>query len=196
MTVPTKRRRSLPFLLFLLCLVLGYGVYRALEHADTGGATEVALSRPGKIPALAPQPRFAMPPLATYGETVKRPLFSPSRQPPDPSTEPPEPKPVLNQDIKARLAGIIITPEGRLALLQKPQEKEAIRVSEGQTFEGWVVKSIQADRIVLNRGESTQVVMIEDVIHKAPPAARRKPRRPRRSRTRTPRTPRTRTPSP
>lgn len=196
MTVPTKRRRSLPFLVFLLCLVLGYAVYRALERTDTGGSTEIALSRPEKIPALAPQPRFAMPPITTYPETIKRPLFSPSRQPQVETTETPLPKAVLNSDIKARLSGIIITPEGRFALLQKPTETEAIRVSEGQNFEGWVVKSIQADRIVLNRGDSTQVVMIEDEIRKAPPATRRKPRRPRRNRARTPRTPRMRTPAP
>lgn len=196
MTVPTKRRRSLPFLVFLLCLVLGYAVYRALERTDTGGSTEIALSRPEKIPALAPQPRFAMPPITTYPETIKRPLFSPSRQPQVETTEIPGPKAVPNSDIKARLSGIIITPEGRFALLQKPTETEAIRVSEGQNFEGWVVKSIHADRIVLNRGDSTQVVMIEDEIRKAPPATRRKPRRPRRNRARTPRTPRTRTPAP
>lgn len=196
MTVPTKRRRSLPFLVFLLCLVLGYAVYRALERTDTGGSTEIALSRPEKIPALAPQPRFAMPPITTYPETIKRPLFSPSRQPPVETTEIPGPKAVPNSDIKARLSGIIITPEGRFALLQKPAETEAIRVSEGQNFEGWVVKSIHADRIVLNRGDSTQVVMIEDEIRKAPPATRRKPRRPRRNRARTPGTPRTRTPAP
>ncbi|MEE8515751.1 MAG: hypothetical protein V3T02_03840 [Alphaproteobacteria bacterium] len=193
MTLPTKRRRTLPLLVFLLCLVLGYAVYRALESTDYGGSTEVALSRPEKIPALAPQPRFAMPPITTYPETVKRPLFSPSRQPPEQTTEIPEPKPVPDQDIKARLSGIIITPEGRFALLQKPQETEAIRIREGQNFEGWVVKSIQADRIVLNRGESTQVVMIEDEIRKAPAATRRKPRRSRRNRARTPRT---RTPTP
>lgn len=196
MTVPTKRRRSLPFLVFLLCLVLGYAVYRALERTDTGGSTEIALSRPEKIPALAPQPRFAMPPITTYPETIKRPLFSPSRQPQVETTEIPGPKAVPNSDIKARLSGIIITPEGRFALLQKPTETEAIRVSEGQNFEGWVVKSIHADRIVLNRGDSTQVVMIEDEIRKAPPATRRKPRRPRRNRARTPRTPRMRTPAP
>lgn len=196
MMVPTKRRRSLPFLVFLLCLVLGYAVYRALERTDTGGSTEIALSRPEKIPALAPQPRFAMPPITTYPETIKRPLFSPSRQPPVETTEIPGPKAVPNSDIKARLSGIIITPEGRFALLQKPTETEAIRVSEGQNFEGWVVKSIHADRIVLNRGDSTQVVMIEDEIRKAPPATRRKPRRPRRNRARTPRTPRMRTPAP
>lgn len=193
MTVPTKRRRSLPLLVFLLCLVLGYAVYRALETADYGGSTEVALSRSEKLPALTPQSRFAMPPITTYSETVKRPLFSPSRQPPEQTTEIPVPKPVPNQDIKARLAGIIITPESRFALLQKPQETEAIRVSEGQNFEGWVVESIQPDRIVLSRGESSQVVMIEDEIQKAPPATRRKPRRPRRSRARTPRQ---RTPTP
>ncbi len=190
MTVPTKRRRSLPLLVFLLCLVLGYAVYRALEDTDFGGSTEVALSRPDKVPGLAPQPRFTMPPITTYGETVTRPLFSPSRRPPVETTEIPVPKPVSDSDIKARLAAVIITPESRFALLQKPQEAEAIRLSEGQNFEGWVVKSILADRIVLSRGDSTQVVMIEDEIRKAPPAARRKPRRTRRNRARTPRTPR------
>lgn len=193
MTVPTKQRRSLPFLVFLLCLVLGYAVYRALEHSDYGGSTEVSLSRSANVPALATQPRFSMPPLTTYSETVKRPLFSPGRRPPERTAEVPIPKPVLNQEIKARLAGIVITPKERFALLQKPRETEPIRLSEGQNFEGWVVESILADRIVLSRGDNRQEVMIQDEIRKAPPSTRRKPRRPRRKRARTPRT---RTPAP
>ena len=103
MMVPRKRRRSLPFLVFLLCLVLGYAVYRALELTEHTGSTEVTLASSEKVPALAPQPRFAMPPITTYGETVKRPLFSPSRRPPVETTDIPVPKPVPKSDFKARL---------------------------------------------------------------------------------------------
>ena len=180
----SKGKRRGPFLLFFLCLFLGIFVYlQANVERDGSTAIEIAAAEPARVPALPAAQAFSMPPIETYAETLDRPLFSKIRRPPAPEPDAPAPEPEKKQKVKVRLAGVIISPRERVALVQEPRAKEITRLREGQEIEGWVLESILADRIVLRFGELREEVKIAGEVRRAPvkrkKKARRKRRRPR-----------------
>jgi type II secretory pathway component PulC len=185
---PKRRRRRAPFLLFFLCLFLGIFVYLQTSNDRFGPTTiETATIEPAKIPALPVAVAFQMPPIEDFSETLDRPLFSKIRRPPAPEPDAPAPEPEKKQTVKVRLAGVVISPRERVALVQEPRVKEITRLREGQEIEGWVLERILPDRIVLRFGELREEVKIEGEVRRAPTKrkkkARSKRRRPR-SRTR------------
>ncbi|MCH7711885.1 MAG: hypothetical protein IH903_09650 [Proteobacteria bacterium] len=182
----SKGKRRAPFLLFFLCLFLGIFIYLQTSTDRSGGMTiETAAVEPAKIPALPAARAFQMPPIEDFGETLDRPLFSKIRRPPAPDA--PAEEPEKKRKVKVRLAGVVISPKERVALVQGPRGRDITRLREGQEIEGWVLESILADRIVLRFGELREEVKIEGEVRRAPrkrtKKARPKRRRPR-SRTR------------
>ena len=178
----SKGKRRAPFLLFFLCLFLGIFIYLQTGTDRSGGMTiETAAVEPAKIPALPAARAFQMPPIEDFGETLDRPLFSKIRRPPAPDA--PAEEPEKKQKVKVRLAGVVISPKERVALVQGPRGRDITRLREGQEIEGWVLESILADRIVLRFGELREEVKIEGEVRRAP-AKRTKKARPKRRRPR------------
>jgi hypothetical protein len=139
----TGPRRHLPAFLLLLCLGLGAIVY-----------VEAAPSDPPAVPAVVGnhaitdrtrEPTFALPPLNIYSEVVARPLFSPTRRP---SAAPAS----AERPANFILTGIIISRRERHVLIAHGVPRRVDRVAEGQDVEGWTVKAIDADRVLLIRG--------------------------------------------
>jgi hypothetical protein len=62
---------------------------------------------------------------------------------------------VSDQPIAATVIGTIISASGVRALIAHGEPAELARVVEGQEVEGWTVKSILKDKVVLTRGGST-----------------------------------------
>ena len=180
----SRKKQRAPLFLFFLCLFLGIFVYLQ-ANADRAGPTtiETAAVKPAKIPALPAAQTFQMPPIEDFGETLDRPLFSKIRRPPPPEPDAPAEKPEKKQTVKVRLAGVVISPKERVALVQKPRTREITRLREGQEIEGWVLESILADRIVLRFGEVREEVKIEGEVRRAP-GKRKKKARPKRRRPR------------
>ena len=96
-------------------------------------------------PASAPTSALtALPPLAGYSAIVERPLFAPSRRPA------PGAQPALGQSIESRyrLLGIVATGPKKKAFVADGAHR--IEITEGETLDGWMVKEIGPDRIVLS----------------------------------------------
>ncbi|MFQ6006974.1 MAG: type II secretion system protein GspM [Woeseia sp.] len=120
---------------------------------------------------VIPAEPFTMPPRGAFAEIVERPLFSPTRRPPPP--------PDATKDAAARreiktgqfsLTGVIISAEGRYALVEDLAGTETYRVLEGETMRDWRVEQILPDSIVLVQRDVRDVVLLHD------PSAGRSPK--------------------
>jgi hypothetical protein len=129
-----------------------------LSHALAGGVLVLAGIAawpwlvppvPSSRPITAPQPGApgaaltALPPLATYAAIVERPLFSPSRRAPasvmtiGPTVE-----------SRYRLVGIFASGSKKKAYVAEGSRR--IELAEGDTLDGWKVKQIGQDRVLLS----------------------------------------------
>jgi hypothetical protein len=142
MTRILSARLTLSLVLILGCLGLGWVVYDELVYPPHYVRTE-ALKVPVSqaLPGLAKQIKFSMPPISTFRETVRRPIFSPSRRPPIKQREVKTASPVRPPELK--VMGIVFSPTRRVALVS-PQDKKRrsktkslIMLSEGADYEGW-----------------------------------------------------------
>ena len=180
----SKKKQRAPLFLFFLCLFLGIFVYLQATNDGAGPTTiGTAAIEPAKIAALPAAQAFSMPPIEDFGETLDRPLFSKIRRPPPPAPDAPADKPEKKQKVKVRLAGVVISPKERFALVQEPRAREITRLRVGQEIEGWVLEAILADRIVLRFGELREEVKIAGEVRRAP-GKRKKKARPKRRRPR------------
>jgi len=111
------------------------------------------------VPAAPPaQERvFVMPPLQSYAEVTERPLFSPSRRPATVTQQ------VAGPASSLALVGVVISRDGGVALIRSGKAPALARVREGQQIEGWTVRSIAPDRVVVRNGTSeAQLKLHED----------------------------------
>ena len=99
-------------------------------------------------PALA-----RLPPPATFAATAQRPLFSPSRRPPAMAAQPG----TSALAGRYRLQGLVIAGKARRALVADVAGGRKLELGEGDAIEGWVVKRIERDAVVLvsPAGEAT-----------------------------------------
>lgn len=160
-----RRRRSspgrAPFYLLVVCIGLAWMVYWQIANppafpSDVAAADQPAASEPTR----ARQAEFSLPPLAEYSEIVARPLFSPTRRPPvETEADTDDASPPLSGLV---LAGVVISTEGRLALLRRSRTAEVVRVLLGQEIDGWRVEAIESDRVTLRQGDTVEVVTLRD----------------------------------
>lgn len=101
--------------------------------------------------------------LVTVGaitELVERPLFRPSRRPPEPEAPPPEPEPEPEPppDMNLRLNSTIVTPQGSVAFFRDTEKDEFVRLAIGDAYEGWTLDIIVPEGVVLSaRGEIVEL---------------------------------------
>jgi hypothetical protein len=100
-------------------------------------------------------------PLTVYGSILAQPIFFKSRQPfvPPPPVPPPVPKapapaPVFI-DPGLVLGGVIITPDVKKAYLFNKTDSRGTWASEGDSFMGWTVQSIDAESAKLLQASRT-----------------------------------------
>ena len=96
--------------------------------------------------AGAPAPVFSLAPLSNFSAVTERPLFSPDRRPA------PEAGETLGSWSALTLAGIVVTPEAREVLIAHGTPPKIVHLQEGQSVDGWIVRSIEPDRIVVANG--------------------------------------------
>jgi hypothetical protein len=144
-------------LLAVLCSGLAAMIFFELEPplADPGAQ---AATRPQQKPATsaASEPRFTMPPFRDFGEVLARPVFSETRRPPAPEAAAP------GATAPFALAGVVLSPKERHALLEHGQPPHIDRVAEGQQVDGWTLEAVQLDRVVLRRGDNRVEVKAKD----------------------------------
>ncbi len=113
-------------------------------------------------------PRFTLPPLGQYADIIDRPLFNEDRRPTVAAPHEAGPAP----DVNFRLIGVVITTEKKEALFQLSRRNEVARGGLESWIEGWMIESIEPDRVMLRRGPNTTELSLE---RSSPPAAARPP---------------------
>jgi hypothetical protein len=123
-------------------------------------------------PVEQPEPAAALPQLTIapipppIAAILARPLFSPSRRPPQSNTG------KVADDgglADSRLAGIVIGAGRRFAIFA-PEGAKALTVTEGETVSGWRVESISAREVALSGPEGTKTLQPKFDPNLAPPA--------------------------
>ena len=122
-------------------------------------------STPGQATpsATTPTPALAvLPPLANFSATVERPLFTPSRRRPagieaaaGPSIE-----------SRYRLVGVVATGPTKKAFAVDGARH--IEIVEGNTLDGWSVKEIRSDRVLLTSPAGEAVLKLKPAAPEAP----------------------------
>lgn len=117
----------------------------------------------GEVPAVGDL-LVPPPPKEDYASVTERPLFLPDRRPPpdepeeEDMPEPEEPSDLAGVDLNA----VVITPRVVSAWVRGPREQESIRLRIGDDFEGWTVRTIEPDRLVLERQGETDELTLRD----------------------------------
>jgi general secretion pathway protein N len=132
----------------LTALAASFGALVALEWSTP--ASSPAIDTP--VPAVAaskaavPAPVSSLAPLSSFSAVTDRPLFSPDRRPAPQASE------TLGSWSALSLAGIIVTPESREVLIVHGNPAKLVHLQEGQSVDGWVVRAIEPDRVVVANG--------------------------------------------
>jgi hypothetical protein len=163
-------------LLLGVCLALAAFVYVQVQT----GAPEPAPSGPGAgtppLAALPAQPSYAMAPLEDFSAILERPLFSPTRRPPAEGVAAVvAPEPVL----QVTLVGVIISSEEQIAIIKLKDGNRFARLSLGDSFEGWILETIEPSRITFRRGDVEEHI---ELTYELPPPVQKPRRRKRRQR--------------
>jgi hypothetical protein len=104
-----------------------------------------------EVAPLPPQPSFSMAAAEDFAEIVERPIFSPTRRPPEALPETATEVDAPSLDVV--LEGVVITEAQRLALLRPEAGGPLVRVPEGERILGWAVVAVTPYSVTVRRGE-------------------------------------------
>jgi hypothetical protein len=146
--------------LFIVCLGLA-GVIAAEVSTPSLAVPEApsqqSLAARAKGSANDGPMPFSLPPLQSFAAITDRPLFSQSRQPSPQGSDD-----SLGPWSSFVLAGIIISPTSREALILHGKPPTIVHVQEGQDIDGWLITSILPDRVVLRGGTTEHELKLID----------------------------------
>ena len=170
--------------LALLLLVICGGLVLAVVYERNGtpemssaGTTKSAAAG-GNAPELLPEIKYLK--RKQYDRVVTLNLFSPDRQPgTDDGQDGAVPRPKRPTGLpRFSLKGVVITPEGRYALIKFPRERDYRKIVKGEVIEGWILESIAVDSVTVKKeGTSTVVRLRAPKPSKARAKRQQKPRR-------------------
>lgn len=123
---------------------------------------------------LPAEQTFNPPPLGRFAETLERPLFSPTRRPPEVKIVAANPAPRAPLDLI--LKGIIFSPEERIAIVAPKAKRHGqtiLRLPEGATYEGWTLKEIAPKAATFRHGDAEEHLKL---LFDEPPKTQRKSR--------------------
>ena len=169
------RREGTSLLAFLLivCGALTWLIYQQLQASPRPTAAKPSpVIEEVELPPLPSVAVFSLEPIETFEDIVLRPLFSPTRRPPD--GEAPIVTPTATEEsLELGLAGILYSAQQRIALFSAPGEKGLLRLREGDRYRGWTLKSVLPDHVVFSRNEVESEVTLSYVRTQAPVDPRR-----------------------
>jgi len=157
-------------------LVLGAMTLLGLSLAVLGAVLLPSLVFVGGITPEAPidSARFAVSrqntePLANYTAIASQSLFNEGRRP-DPLPPPPAPaKPALPGVETYRLVGLILSPDLRIALVERGGE--VMHLHSGDPLDGWTVQSVEAEGVKLAAQNTTVELKIPKAAARQPAAS-------------------------
>jgi len=128
------------------------------------------------VPPVSPSTLGEVPDVDHYAVISDRPLFVPDRRPPsDEAAETDVPEEELPAKLEYDLTAVVMSPEGKTALLQKPGEKKVERALEGDLLDGWTLTQILEDRVVLERQGEKNTIVLRDFSEKQAAPAPKQP---------------------
>jgi hypothetical protein len=147
----------------------------AVELGQGGGAEDMSSPAAARLPTApiesanhaAPQPTSEW--VATI---LARPLFSPDRRPPPPPEVSVAPM-ATPDDALPRLAGVLVSPDGKTAIFDGPAGSKPIVLHEGGRIGAFVVEAIEPGQVTLRGPAGTNVlhpVFGDGAAEAAPPA--------------------------
>ena len=159
MTMPRKSTIVPTLILSAICLGLGGIMYWQLtgrgDPRDMLFSVEAAPEQDDPIADEAEQPA---PPREQFAEVVSRPLFSPTRRPPEQVGQAQEGVPSDPLDID--LLGVVIWQSQRLALVRPRNDATVMQLAVGGTVLGWTVVVIEPNHVTFRHGESEHEVRL------------------------------------
>ncbi len=164
-----------PFLLGV-CIALGAFVYDQARREQPSPAPSAGLGEAPPLAALPAQPKYSVAPVSDFSAILERPLFSPTRQPPAEgvaAVAPSEP------ELQVTLVGVIISSDEQIAIVRLKDATSFARLSVGDSFQGWVLNSIEPSRITFRRGDVEEHI---ELTYDVPPPVKKPKRRKRRER--------------
>jgi hypothetical protein len=134
----------------------------ATPEAMSPDEKSAASAAPAALPAVS-RGGFALPPLSSFAEVTERPLFSSTRRP---ATE--EIAQAKDGNLGIRLAGIVTSPDASRVIVAHGDPPVLARLKEGDNIDGWSVRLIDANRVVLRRGDEDRQLTLHDVAVQIP----------------------------
>ncbi len=154
-----SRRRPrlwLPTSFVVAYIALGWLIYQQLTGApNTEALARIQLEQVPALKELPPELQFTLAAIEDFDSVLERPLFSPSRRP-LPTEE--GAAPAVDQDFDYTLKGVLIDNEARIALLYHKGGAGTVRQAEGTKIDGWLLKEVEADFIVVERNGEEEIV--------------------------------------
>lgn len=161
---PTESSNWLPLLAALMLALAGLVFWD--QQSGTAPASREAASAPpseaiaakdrGRDAALVSRPGEGLD-LGKLHDTVDRPLFEKSRRSPTQAKFEPAPiakvAPSSPNTGAPTLLGILKSQGQSIVLLKRSQSGQSVRAEEGDTVDGWVVKRIELQHVVLVQGQ-------------------------------------------
>ena len=147
------------------CALLSAVVYLELDGVLSSGA-----AAPGGAPSRGaggadarppPELSFQFPPRSAFATIAARPLFHPSRRPPAEEPAAPAAARPRPEACGFRLRGVAVGGGRGVALLERRETGEPLRVEESQAVDGWRVVSIGPRAVVLERGGVRDALELE-----------------------------------
>ena len=168
----------LPRVLAVTCVGLAAGLALTLsvETNPTGGKpVPSAAGPPQQVAGNADVPGgvgIILSPAHDYDEIIERPLFHKSRRP-ETTGDPEAEVSAVTARPDLLLRGTVVADSGhRIALVQVVGTNTLERVLEGQTLEGWTVRRVDSDRIVMEQRGGTTEYSIDETYRAGPQPAR------------------------
>jgi hypothetical protein len=140
------------------------------------------IGRDGEVPAGAadtsatePDPRARLAPLEakeTYASVSERTLFRPQRKPPEPAAADSEAEADTAETGSLEgldLSAVVIAPGTTQAWVSDPAQGLQ-RLRPGDVYQGWAVKDITPDAVVLERQGKTNTLLLRDFSQASSPA--------------------------
>ena len=133
----------------------------------------VVVVKPPELPIAAPErtqsanPLWAIP-LATLSNTRERPIFSSSRRPPPAAVAsvakapPPPPKPSRVERPQLSLVGTISSGDQSFGIFVDQTTKAALRLTIGEEYQGWKLRSVQGREVTLERDQQTTMFSLPE----------------------------------
>jgi len=95
----------------------------------------------------------AAPPFGPYAEIMRVPLFHANRlpfTPPPPAPPPPAPPPAPTPLALAQyhLTGVVVSADGRSALLRSSRDGRTLLLREGESLDGWMLREVTAEAAI------------------------------------------------